>query len=265
MRTCVIVCLLTLGALLAACKGGGSAGGYPVGDLTDEEAIRAWDELATQLAEDGDYRAVYDFLAPEYRQQCAYERYERSARLGSEIESLLRSHERDGEIVRIEVDGDRATVVSLDYSPARDELDEETTEVVKIDGRWFVAPDDEGIAFCKSDMFASDATTAVTMALWDLGLRLPGARESASTLQALFEKSFSEHFQQACQFEAFAGGVAAMHSAFAGTFDAPDQWKFQMAKDYAWVTTAAGDPVAKLAKGGADWKLDSIAGYEECA
>jgi hypothetical protein len=38
-----------------------------------------------------------------------------------------------------------------------------------------------------------------------------------------------------------------------------------MAKDYAWVTTAAGDPVAKLAKGGADWKLDSIAGYEECA
>lgn len=266
MRTFLIVCLLALGALFAAaCKDGSSIGGYPVGDLTDEEALRKLDEQGTKLAEEGDYQALYQFMAPEYREQCSYERFERAAEIGSELDSMLRSHERDGEIVRIEVNGDRATVVSLDYSPARDELDEETDEAVKINGRWFVGPDAEGIEFCNSDMLDSNATTAATLALMELGVKLPGARESASTLEALFERSFSEHFKDACPYELFSGAVAAMHSDFAATFEAPEQWKFQMSEDYIRVTTAAGASVGNLAKDGSEWMVDSIAGHEECA
>jgi len=266
MRTLLVICLVVAGAVLAAgCKGDSSIGGYPVRDLTNEEAIRKLDEEGSRLAEEGDYRALYQFMAPEYREQCSYERFERSAELGSELDSMLRSHERDGEIVRIEVDGDRATVVSLDYSPARDELDEETDEAVKIDERWFVAPDAEGIEFCNSDMLDSDATTAATLALMELGLKLPGARESASTLEALFERSFSGHFKDACPYELFSGAVAAMHSDFAATFETPEQWKFQISEDYIWVTTAAGTPVGNLAKDGSEWKVDSMAEHEECA
>lgn len=266
MRALLLLCLLAIGAILAAaCKGGGSIGGYAVGDLTDEEAIRALDKLGTKLAEDGDYGALYQLMAPEYRDQCSYPRFERGAELGSGLDSMLRSHERDGEIVRIEVSGDRATVVSLDYSPARDELDEETDEAVKIDERWFVAPDAEGIEFCNSDMLDSDATTAATLALMELGLKLPGARESSAELQPLFERTFSEHFMSACPFEAFANALPSMHSDFAATFEAPEEWKFQISEDHIWVTTAAGDPVGNLAGDGSEWKVDSMAGHEECA
>ena len=263
MRIILLICVSALALTAAACSNSDSPGGFPVGDLTDEEAIRALDEEGTKLAEQGDYEALYQLLEPAYRQACSYERFSRTGDFANTLDSILKSHERDGEIVSIEINDDRAIVTYLDYSPARDELEEETDEAVKIEGRWFAAGDAEDIEMCNSDMFGSDQATEASISTFELGLYLPGARESSSKLEALFEERFSERFKEACPYGAFSRALPDIDAQFRTTFEDPFAWEFQTTPEYAWITVA-GEPVANATLEGGTWKLDSVAGYEEC-
>ncbi len=265
MHRLLIIFLVSLGLILVACGGGDSLGGFPVGDLTDEEAIRQMDEEGTRLSEEGDYKAIYQFFEPAYREACASDRFVRMGRLGDALDSIMRSHERDGEIVSIEVEGDRAVVTSLDYSPARDELDEETDDAVKIEGRWFIAADVEGIEACNSDMFAEDASTDAAVSVFRFGLLLPAADgDGASAIEALFEKTFSEGFKRACPYSAFGQTLPNASDRFRSTFEDPFGWNFQVAPKYVWINSGL-EPVATLVFEADIWKLDSLAGLEECA
>ena len=236
-----------------------------MGDLTDEEAIRQMDEEGTRLSEEGDYKAIYQFLEPAYREACASDRFVRMGRLGDALDSIMRTHERDGEIVSIEVEGDRAVVTSLDYSAPRDELDEETDEAVKIEGRWFIVADAEGIEACNSDMFAEDASTDAAVSVFRFGLLLPAADgDGASAMEALFEKTFSEGFKRACPYSAFGQVLPNASERFRSTFEDPFGWNYQVAPKYVWINSEV-NPVATLVLETDVWKLDSLAGLEECA
>ena len=114
------------------------------------------DRVGRRVMEEGEYEAAYQLFEPAFRDACPYDIFVRMGRMEADLETVMKSHERDGEIVGIEVNGDRAFVTSLDYSPARDEFDEDVDEFVKIDGRWFAAYDAEGVEACGSDMYADD-------------------------------------------------------------------------------------------------------------
>jgi hypothetical protein len=264
MRRILSICVSTLILAAAACGGGAAAlGGFPVGDMTDEETLRKMDEEGEKLWDQGDWEATYQLLEPDYREACSYERFARMSDLGSALDSILKSDERDGEIVDIEINGDRATVTYLDYSPARDELDEETSEAVKIEGHWFIASDPEGIDACDSDMFANDEAAEASISAFELGLYLPGALDSSSRREALFEERLSERFKGACPYEAFNRSLPEIAAQFRTTFADPFAWEFQTAPEYVQIT-AAGEPVANAALEGESWKVDSVAGHEEC-
>lgn len=267
MNNLVKVGLVAFAFIALACSGTSApdeiVGGFPVGDMSDEDALRAMDELGRQLSDEGDHAGLLELMEPAIRDACPIERFARLSRLGEDLDGILRSHERDGEIVRIDVDGDRAVITYLDYSPARDELEEDTDEAVKIDGRWFAAGDDEDLEACGAAFLAEDYYTHAASAAMVFGVQAGGINSGRLDPSDFHADYFTTRFQEDCPLGRYQESWPSAIERYRDAFVEPFEWDVSGSSDYVAISWE-GNSVGSFSLEGTEWRMDVFAGLIAC-